>query len=91
MWPSVAGMLKICTNGSAPLKKMADTPIYGKIKIFFGTKKALRLNVGVHQRRLKGHQVYPNDEINMTLTFLTVWSNLSLSRCGNTGIIMHER
>ena len=42
MWPSVEGILTICSNGSPPWNKMAAMPIYVKIdlKIFSRTKKA---------------------------------------------------
>ena len=30
MGPSVKGFLTVCSNGSAPLNKMAAMPIYGK-------------------------------------------------------------
>ena len=54
MEPSVERMLTICSNGSAPFKKTAAMPIYGKtLKIFFSrTKKALRLNLGIQHRGL---------------------------------------
>ena len=44
--PSIERMLTVCSNGSAPLNKMAAMPIYGKhLKISFSrTRKALRLN-----------------------------------------------
>ena len=42
---SVESVLIICSNGSAPLNKMAAMPIYGKknLKISSRSKKALRL------------------------------------------------
>ena len=58
--PSFGGMLKICSNGSAPLIKMAAMPIYGKtLKIFFSsTKKDLKLNLGIQYRGLKVYLVF---------------------------------
>ena len=52
MGPSVKGVLIICSNGSAPLNKMAAMPIYGTkhLKLIFRTKKALRLNLGKRHR-----------------------------------------
>ena len=41
MGPSVERMLTICSNGSAPLNKMAAMPIYGKTlkkSLFFRTE-----------------------------------------------------
>ena len=73
MWPSVEGMLTICSNCSAPLNKMAAMPIYGKkdLKIFFSrTKTALRPNLGIQHPERMVYQVCPNVEIRMTLTVL---------------------
>ena len=49
MGPFFEGILKICSNGSTPLTKIATMPIYGKkyLKIFSRTKKALRLKLGI--------------------------------------------
>ena len=56
---SVKGKLTICSNGSAPLNKMAAMTIYGRkhIKIFTSTKKAFRLNLGIQHLGLKVCQV----------------------------------
>ena len=45
------GILSVCSNGSASLKKMAAMPIYGKkkhLKVLFSRTKAVpRLNLGI--------------------------------------------
>ena len=59
--PSIERMLTVCSNGSAPLNKMAAMPIYGKhLKISFSrTKKALRLNraQAVSEKTLKNYTI----------------------------------
>ena len=82
--PSVERMLTICSNGSAPLNKMAVMPMYGKIlKISFSsTKKPLRLNLGIQHQRLKVYLVCWNYD---TVDLFMVWSNLCPCCCGNTG------
>ena len=48
MGPSVERILTICSNGSAPLNKMAAMPISGitRKSFFLSTKRTLRLNLG---------------------------------------------
>ena len=54
----VQRMLKICSDGCAPLNKMAAMPIYGKtLKKTSSSelRKALRLNLGIQHLGLKGY------------------------------------
>ena len=90
MGPSVTGMLTICSNGTAPLKRMADMPVYGKNTSKSSQKlKALRLNVGIQHWELKIYQVYLNDETRIFLTILFAWSNLCPSCYGNARRVFH--
>ena len=74
MEPPVEVMLTICSNGFAPLNKMATKPIYSKKKktLFSRTKKALRLKLGIQHRGLKVYQIYLNDDTRMTFDHFTV-------------------
>ena len=47
--PSVDGILRVCSNGETWLTKMAALLLYSKkhTKIFIGTKKALKLSIGI--------------------------------------------
>ena len=57
MGPSFKGMLTICSNGSAPLNKMAAKPIHGKNTKIFSSTKNLRLNLGIQHLGFKVFQV----------------------------------
>ena len=59
------------------------------LKIFSGTKEALRLNHGILHPVCKIYQVCPNDEPRMTFDLFTMWSNLYSSCYGNTGRMLH--
>ena len=68
MGPSVEEVLSICSNGSAPLNKMAAMPIYGKtkktLKVFFSQTS---FEAESWHWGLKVNQVCSNDDC--TLTF----------------------
>ena len=58
---------------------MAAMPIYGKrLKIFFRTKKASRLNLGIKHRGLSAYQVCSNFDPSMTFDLSMARSNLHL-------------
>ena len=55
------------------LTKMAATPIYGKklLEIFSsGTKGPMTLGLGIQHLGLRPNNVYSNDDLGLTLTFL---------------------
>ena len=70
---------KDCSNGPGHMTKLAAMPIYGKKinKIFFsGTKMPMTLKLGMQHWVLEYYQVFSNDDPVLTLTYLTVRSNL---------------
>ena len=79
------GGTKVCSNGPGHMTKMAAMPIYGKNlkkkKFFFGTKRPMTLNLGLHHRVLEYYQVCSNDGPGLTLTYFTqgqIWSLMLL-------------
>ena len=71
--------MKVCSNGSSQMTKMAATPIYGKnpLKIFFSrTRRPMTLGLGMYNWGSGAYQVCSNDDPRLTLTSLTSRSNL---------------
>ena len=59
-------------GGLGHMTKMAATPIYGPLKIFFsGTKGPIILELGMQHRGLGLNKVCSNDDLGLTLTFFT--------------------
>ena len=61
------------------MTKMTARPIYGKnpLQIFFsGTKGPMTLGLGMQHWGLGPNKVCPNNDLGLTLTFLTAMSNL---------------
>ena len=60
------------------MTKMANTPKYGKntLKIFSETKRPMTLGLSTQYWRLGPNKVCSNDDLGLTLTFLTARSNL---------------
>ena len=74
-------LVKIYTNCLGHLTKMADMPIYGKnpLKIFFSrTRRLMTLGLGLKHFGCLIYQVCSNDDPRLTLTYLTLRSNLLL-------------
>ena len=64
-------MGEVCTNGPGHMTKMAAMPMYDKnLKkiFFFGTKRPVTLNLGMHHWVLEYYQVCANDDPGLTLT-----------------------
>ena len=71
--------MKMCSNVSGHMTKMASRPIYGKNlqKLsFFKTKRLMTLKLGIQLPVLKYYQLYSNDDTGLTMTILMTWSNL---------------
>ena len=71
--------MKVCSNGTGHMTKMATTPIYGKnpLKIFFSrTRRPMTLGLGMWHWGCGAYQVCSNDDPRLTLTYLTSRSNL---------------
>ena len=76
--PKDAGV-KVCSNGSGHLSKMAATHIYGKdpLKIFFSrTRRLMTLGLGMYHSSCGAYQVCSNDDPRLTLTYITSRSSL---------------
>ena len=78
MEPPRDGGMKVCSNCSSHMTKMAAMPIYGKNfwKIFTGTKRLMTLKFGMQHWVLEYYQVCSNDDPELTLTYFTARSNL---------------
>ena len=76
MKPPWDGGTEVCSNGPGHMTKMATTPIYGKNKIFSGTKRPMILKLGMQHWVLKYYQVCLKDGPGSTLTYFTARSNL---------------
>ena len=62
------------------MTSMAAIPIYGKNlkKVFFsGTKQPMNMKVGMQHQILEYYQVCSNDDLWLTVTYFTTWSNLA--------------
>ena len=58
--------MKICSNVSGHMTKMASGPIYGIS--FFGNKRPMTLKLGIQHWVLKYYQICSNDDTGLTLT-----------------------
>ena len=70
------GGTKVFSNGPGHMTKMATTSIYGKKKIFTGTKRPMTLKLDMQHRVLENYQFYSNNDPGLTLTYFTARSNL---------------
>ena len=63
--------------------KMATMPIYGRntLNFFFRTKSSMNLKFAIDHQERNVYKVYINDDPGLTLTYLTVWSNLIKINC----------
>ena len=66
-------LAKIYTNCSGHMTKMADIPIYDKnpLKIFSRTRRLLTLGCGMYYLGCRAYQVFSNDDLWLTLIYLT--------------------
>ena len=67
------------SNGPSHMTKMATTPIYGKnpLKIFSSrTRRPITSGLGIQHWGCGAYQVCSNDDPRLTLTYLTLRSNL---------------
>ena len=71
-------LAKIYSKYFFHMTKMAAMPIYGKhfLKIFSRTRRPVTLRLGMQHWGCGAYQVCSNDDPKMTLTYLTVRSNL---------------
>ena len=67
---------KVCSNGPGNMTKVAAIGKNLKKNFFSGTKRPMTLNLGMHHQVLKYYQVCSNDDLGMTLTYVTARSNL---------------
>ena len=67
-------------NSPDHMTKMATTPIYGEdLKIFsYRTNSPMIMKLGLEQCVLKLYKVYINDNPDLTLTYFTTMSNLTI-------------
>ena len=72
------GGTKVCINGQGHMTKMATIPIYGKN---FYKPSSLEpgvyyLKLGMQHLRLKLYKTGINDDLRLTFTYFTAWSEL---------------